>query len=606
MTQDCLSLATLQTRLGAPPRDPLWVHMKTCGRCLSAAVLLKPDLLSEIKDGDAGRLAVADPSVYSERKPLKRGGNYQTWTAIDRRNGRKVVLKELPPLTGLPEDQRRPGYRTLLAACLRREAQILAQLQHPSIVTMLESGKWRDGDVFYAMELAPGETLHDAVRRRPKLEDRLALLPTFIGAVDAVGHAHQLGIAHRDLSPSNIFVGTGASPMPTIIDWTFARRLRVDGGPESALDAVERPETGPTLAAMGTPGYSPREQLELGAPHDQRVDVFALGALLYFLLMGERPFPGETIEEIIANVRANRRSPFRSCPPELVKIMERAMAPDPSARFSDAAEMGEELSQFQVDQYLMRSRYTLLQRFVHWRGFAAVRNVAVTMLIAASVLVAYRSGAEKEQAKAEVAIKGVMQIFSDAEVERARKAENEANTLAREKTDVAMAALAEAADQKGLSEEAHGKMTRALQQMKAATVAQGEAVLQRDRALKDAEAARSAHRDALEKQLTLEKSLSQAQRLAATLQADLSQIKAERDAVKGELGQRIARITSLEADVQSLTAERDSEKGELKRVQQNLQQATHERHVLETSASETAKQLQSLKAEVSRLSSLPN
>src|SRR5258708_4193223 len=97
MTDDaCPGLAELQSTLSAPPTDGIWRHMRTCARCLTAAVVIDPEVASRLGDEDAGRLAVVEPEVYTDRLPLRRGGMYQTWTALDRRTGRRVVLKELP------------------------------------------------------------------------------------------------------------------------------------------------------------------------------------------------------------------------------------------------------------------------------------------------------------------------------------------------------------------------------------------------------------------------------------------------------------------------------------------------------------------------------
>ena len=483
----CLGLAELQSKLSAPPTDGIWRHIRTCARYLTAAAVIDSDIIGRLGDKDAGRLAVVEPEVYADRLRLRRGGMYQTWTAVDRRTGRRVVLKERPAAE-VPEAER----RALLAACLRREAKILAQLQHPSIVTLLEAGKWRDGEAFYAMELVSGETLADAIdRRRGSLEQRLALLPAFAGVVDAVAHAHAKGVIHRDLTPNNIIIGPGVNPMPTIIDWTIARKTVREEGAEWVLDKVELPEVGPTLAAQGTPGYSPREQLTLGCEHDHRVDVFALGATLHFLLTGERPFPGTGPDEILENVHANRRAPLPDCPEELVRIIDKALAPSPAGRYASAVELGAELSRFQVDQYLLKHRYTPLQRIVHSRWFQPlVRAFLVVLLAGAGV---FAVTAIQAQRTARAARNDEETRLKQDEAKRAQKeALREEAVRLRAKVKDAEASLAKAQQESlkagaELAQRSHQfdvKLREAIHQTEVALQALAQANAQRDDALR--------------------------------------------------------------------------------------------------------------------------
>jgi len=240
------------------------------------------------RDAEARIAWVVDPEVYGELEIWKRGGMYQTWRAVDRRLGRQVVIKGLVP------DEDDVSRRHVLEACLRREGLILAKLQHPAIVTLLEAGQWRDGEAFYAMEFVEGEPLREAISRCTTLVERLAFLPAFTSVVNAIAYSHHRGIVHRDLSPNNILVGNG---MATVIDWTMAKQLSADAIRDAIVEAVEQPSTGFTLAAMGTPGYAPPEQSQ-GMPQDVRVDIFTLGATLQFLVTGRRAFAGDTDTQV--------------------------------------------------------------------------------------------------------------------------------------------------------------------------------------------------------------------------------------------------------------------------------------------------------------------
>jgi serine/threonine protein kinase len=342
----CPPLAELRIKLKAPGRDPFWSHVRTCVRCVQAATALDPDVLSRSATTGARVASVVDPELYGELRAWKRGGMYQTWTAIDRRLGRRVVIKGVVP------DEPDEARRQLLEACLRREALILARLQHPSIITLLEAGQWRDGESFYAMELIDGEPLRDAVLRRPTLIERLALLPAFTGVVGAIAYSHGQGIVHRDLSPNNIVVGNGTA---TVIDWTTAE----------LIGAGEPPATGPTLAAIGTPGYAAAEQAT--PAHDARVDIFTLGATLQFLVTGQRPFAGASDAEVLANVAGGNRRPVEDCPDALASIIERATELDPARRYQSADDLAAELERFQSVQLVLAHRCTALLRVLRSR-----------------------------------------------------------------------------------------------------------------------------------------------------------------------------------------------------------------------------------------------
>ncbi|HEX7836493.1 MAG TPA: serine/threonine-protein kinase, partial [Kofleriaceae bacterium] len=354
----CPPLTELREKLEAPGHDPFWTHIRTCARCVQAATTLDPDVMTRSAMTGTRVISVVDPELYGELALWKRGGMYQTWTAVDRRLGRRVVIKGVAP------DEPDEARRQLLDACLRREALILARLQHPSIVTLLEAGQWRDGESFYAMELIEGESLREAIRRRHTLVDRLALLPAFAGVVSAIAYSHGRGIIHRDLSPNNIIVGNG---MATVIDWTCAKLIRGDSVHDALMDATAHPATGPTLATMGTPGYAPAEQAT--PTHDSRVDIFTLGATLQFLVTGQRPFAGGSDAEVLDNVATGNRLPIEDCPRELASIIERATELDPAQRYQSADDLTADLERFQSAQLVLAHRYTALQRFVHSRSF---------------------------------------------------------------------------------------------------------------------------------------------------------------------------------------------------------------------------------------------
>lgn len=475
-SRGCPPLAELRVKLTAPSRDPFWNHIRTCARCVEAATTLDPDVMTRSAMTGPRVASVVDPELYGEMSAWKRGGMYQTWTAIDRRLGRRVVIKGVAP------DEPDEARRQVLEACLRREALILAKLQHPSIVTLLEAGQWRDGESFYAMELIQGESLREAILRRHTLVARLALLPAFAGVVSAIAYSHGRGIIHRDLSPNNIIVGNG---MATVIDWTTAKLIYGDSVHDALMDATEHPATGPTLATMGTPGYAPAEQAT--PAHDSRVDIFTLGATLQFLVTGRRPFAGDGDAEVLTNVAMGNRLPVEDCPRELVSIIERATDLDPTQRYQSAEDLATDLQRFQSAQLVLAHRYTALQRFVHSRSFKpflAGFLVAVVGLVGLSGTLYLRERDRQAEprlvlglAAQEAAVTGAR-----AQADAAHQAARRADDASRHDLQLALDALEQAAAGDTSSADARRQLIVARARVKDALDSHRQAEQQRDAA----------------------------------------------------------------------------------------------------------------------------
>ena len=229
------------------------------------------------------------------------------------------------------------------AAGLRRfraERQILAALQHPHIVALLDGGALPSGYAFLAMEYVRGTAITGYCRERAlTLEDRLRL---FHQVALAVHHAHERHVVHRDLKPSNVLVT--ADGTPKVVDFGIAKLLD-----ESAAGSAP---PGATISGLNpfTPDYASPEQLR-GLPVTPASDVYALGVLLYEMLTGVRPYEttGKPLDEVLDLVlRQERTAPSaadvqaRACPPYLLsrlrgaldRIVLRAMAAAPEARYA--------------------------------------------------------------------------------------------------------------------------------------------------------------------------------------------------------------------------------------------------------------------------------
>ncbi|HKE19226.1 MAG TPA: serine/threonine-protein kinase [Kofleriaceae bacterium] len=349
-----------------------------------------------------------DPPRFHVGDEVARGGMGRVVAARDERLGRAVAIKE-----ALDAD----------AATLRRferEVQITARLQHPAIVPLYDAGRWPSGLPYYVMRLVSGRPLLEHIDRARSLGERLALVPSFLAAADAVGFAHREGIIHRDLKPSNVLLGEHGETL--VIDWGLAKVVGEPGDPHARGDAgqVRGPGTdgGPAQtragSVLGTPGYMAPEQAA-GDPADARSDVYSLGATLYHLLAGAPPHgdsgPTAAMVEVLAGApptALSRRAP--GVPPDLLAIVDKAMAPDPAQRYRDASALAADTRRFLTGQLVAAHRYSARDRLRRLarrhRAALVVAGLAaavlvVTVAVGLTRIVAARQRAESARADAE-------------------------------------------------------------------------------------------------------------------------------------------------------------------------------------------------------------
>lgn len=255
--------------------------------------------------------------------PLGRGATGEVLKAWDPGLERWVALKFL-----------RSDDPHLLAR-MQREARLQARLRHPNVAEVYDVGEW-EGRPFIAMQLIEGLPLDQAIRDLP-LEQRVRLLAVVARAVHA---AHTEGLIHRDLKPGNILVEMGAdgTAVPFVLDFGIAREIAARG------------ET-LTGQMLGTPGYlSPEQARGETARLDRRSDVFSLGAVLYEVLTGVRPFGGDSAVDALVQVLERDPVPPRrrmpGLPRDLETIVLEALEKEPDRRYGSARELAEDLERF--------------------------------------------------------------------------------------------------------------------------------------------------------------------------------------------------------------------------------------------------------------------
>lgn len=338
----------------------------------------------EIADPEDGTLRTAKETPrYEVRGEHGRGGMGRILAVWDWRMLREVALKEL-----LPGES--AGQSRVIARFLR-EARITGRLQHPSIIPVHEIGVGENGALYYTMKLVRGRTLRDAIKSSPGIDARMKLLPHFLGLCQAIAYAHAHGVIHRDIKPSNVMIGEFGETQ--VIDWGLAKEVRHAESPgQSGLPTGDDENGGELTMAgqlLGTPHYmAPEQAAGRHTELDERADVYSLGAVLYELLTGSRPYQASTGLEVLRMAATEPPDAAEQLCPEapaaLVAVCRRAMDREPAARYATAAELAEEITLFQAGARVHAYEYgaaELLARFLRRH-----RPVVVTVCLALGLL----------------------------------------------------------------------------------------------------------------------------------------------------------------------------------------------------------------------------
>jgi len=298
-------------RLGECPR---------CGRCTDSSVRECPVDGSPVKRSS---IPLVLDGKYRFERLLGRGGMGSVYRARDLGLDRQVAIKVI----------RADLVRDAAAhERLKREAQTLARLQHPSIVMVFDFGALADGSPYLVMELVKGNDLRHELVREGRLEpERVSRILTAI--CGAMAAAHGEGVLHCDLKPENVLLPDDGVEAK-VLDFGVARAIGVEtgarvhggrGAPGNVPATVEDP-------IVGTPAYMAPEQLRGEAP-DARTDVFSLGVIAYEMLVGDLPFGGGSAGEVVlAQARGLPPAGVESLPGPLSRAVRAALAREPDRR----------------------------------------------------------------------------------------------------------------------------------------------------------------------------------------------------------------------------------------------------------------------------------
>ena len=267
----------------------------------------------------AERLATALSDRYRIERELGQGGMATVYLAEDMRHHRKVAVKVL----------REDLSASVGAGRFLREIEIAAQLQHPNILPLLDSGE-AAGLLYYVMPYVEGQSLRQRLAREHELPIGEAV-KILMEVVDALAHAHTHGVVHRDIKPDNVML-TGRHAL--VADFGVARAVSEATGASSFTSMG---------VALGTPTYMAPEQAVADPNIDHRADIYAVGVMGYELLAGRPPFSGTNPQQVIAAQVTEKPDPLSKhrpgVTPDLEQTIMRCLEKRPADRWQSAGEL---------------------------------------------------------------------------------------------------------------------------------------------------------------------------------------------------------------------------------------------------------------------------
>src|ERR1700722_19088495 len=270
---------------------------------------------------------------YLIERLIGEGGMGAVYQAEHTHMRKRLAVKVLhPEMSRLPE----------VVARFEREAMAAAHIEHPNVAAATDFGKLDDGSFFLVLEFVEGTSLRDAINPGPMELGRALHVARQISS--ALARAHALGIVHRDLKPENVMLVRREedADFVKVLDFGIAKV------PVGSLVGEHKATPGQALTQLGmvygTPEYMAPEQA-LGQPIDARADLYALGAMMFEMITGARPFDHESKVTLLGMhvtapiPRMSERAPAANVPPEIEAMVTRLLAKEAGARFADAKEL---------------------------------------------------------------------------------------------------------------------------------------------------------------------------------------------------------------------------------------------------------------------------
>ncbi|MCH7716791.1 MAG: serine/threonine protein kinase, partial [Gemmatimonadetes bacterium] len=269
------------------------------------------------------RLKTALADRYAIEREIGQGGMATVYLAEDVKHHRKVAVKVL-----------RPELAAVLGADrFLREIDIAAKLQHPHILTLIDSGE-ADGFLYYVMPFVDGESLRSKLARERELPMQEAVR-IIREVVDALVNAHAIGVVHRDIKPDNVLL---SGRHAVVTDFGIAKAVSEATGAQQITTAG---------VALGTPAYMAPEQAVADPNVDHRADIYAVGVMAYEMLAGEPPFAGANPQAVLsAHVTETPKAVTESrttVSPELGAVIMKCLEKKPADRWQSAEELHVEL-----------------------------------------------------------------------------------------------------------------------------------------------------------------------------------------------------------------------------------------------------------------------
>lgn len=237
-----------------------------------------------------------------------------------------------------------------------REAQAAVKLKSEHVARITDVGTLDDGKPYMVMELLEGQDIGQLLIERGRLQPSLAI-DLVIQACEALAEAHSLGIVHRDIKPTNLFLTSrpDGSLLLKVLDFGISKS---PAGAELSLTQ--------TWSMLGSPAYMSPEQMRSARHVDGRTDIWSLGAVLYEAVEGHLPFQAESFSEMCVMVAVDPPAAMTATPPELAAIITRCLTKDPAQRYANVAELGKDLARLarapETAQILVDRMYRMLGR----------------------------------------------------------------------------------------------------------------------------------------------------------------------------------------------------------------------------------------------------